>query len=205
MSSPTRVRNDHPHRHCEEPLGDAATQGNHAGRAAPLACRGAITLAMFAALALAAGPASTQTDAAATKPTVEHAWARATVAVVKTGAAYLTITGHGAADRLLSATTPVAERAELHMTSSEGNVMRMRPVDGLAVPATGAVTLDPGGYHLMLLGLKQPLVAGQRFPLALTFQNAGAMRVEVVVEAAGAARPMDMDHAMPGMMPGAKP
>ncbi len=205
MSSLTRVKNDHPHRHCGEPLGDAATQGNHTGRAAPLACRNAVTFIMFAVFALAASPALAQTDPAATRPTVEHAWARATVAVVKTGAAYFTITGHGAADRLLSATTPVAERAELHMTGNDGNVMRMRPVDGLAVPATGAVTLDPGGYHLMLVGLRQPLVAGQHFPLALTFQNAGAMRVEVVVEAAGAARPMEMNHAMPGMTPGAKP
>ena len=167
--------------------------------------RSSLALTMFACLTLGAAPGLAQADPAAMKPTVEHAWARATVAVVKTGAAYFTITGHGAADRLLSATTPVAERAELHVTRNEGNVMRMRPVDGLAVPATGAVTLDPGGYHLMLVGLKQPLVAGQHFPLALTFQNAGAMRVEVVVEAAGAARPMEMGHAMPGMMPGAKP
>ncbi len=153
-------------------------------------------------LALGAGHAAAQT---APKPTVEHAWARATVAMVKTGAAYFTITGHGAPDKLVSASTPVAEKAELHETIHDGNVMKMRPMDGLAVPATGAVVLDPGGYHLMLVGLKQPLVAGQHFPLSLTFQNSGAMGVDVVVEAAGAARPMAMDHAMPGMMPVAKP
>lgn len=129
---------------------------------------------------------------AQTAPTVEHAWARATVAAVKTGAAYLTIVGHGVADRLLSAATPVADRAELHDSMSEGNVIRMRPVAGVTVPAGTSVVLTPGGTHLMLVGLKGPLTVGQHFPLTLVFENAGKVEADVVVAAAGAAGPMEM-------------
>jgi len=145
------------------------------------------------AVTLLAGLLAAQAARAQTAPTVEHAWARATVAAVKTGAAYLTITGHGAADVLLSAATPVADRAELHEAISEGNVMRMRPVERLMVPVSASVVLTPGGTHVMLVGLKGPLTVGQHFPLTLVFQDAGKLEADVVVAAAGAARPMEMN------------
>ncbi len=159
-------------------------------------------LLLLAMLVLGAGYAAAQP---APKPTIDHAWARATVAAVKTGAAYLTITAHGAPDKLVSASTPVAERAELHETQRDGDIMKMRPVESLDIAGTAKVVLAPSGLHLMLIGLKQPLVPGQHFPLSLTFQNAGTVETEIVVERAGAAGPMDMDHGMPGMMPATKP
>ncbi len=125
-------------------------------------------------------------------PTVEHAWSRA---AVKTGAAYVTITGHGAPDRLISATTPVAERAEIHESMADGTVMRMRPVAGVAIPASAPVVLAPGGLHIMLVNLRQPLVRGQHFPLTLVFEKAGTVESDVTVEAAGAAMPMAMPMA----------
>jgi copper(I)-binding protein len=126
---------------------------------------------------------------------VENGWARATAGTAKTGAAYVTIIDHGAPDRLLAAATPVAGKAELHETIKDGDVMKMRPVAGLAVTAGTSITLAPGGYHIMLMDLKQPLTIGQRFPLTLTFQNAGAIDTTVVVQAVGAAHAIPMDHS----------
>jgi periplasmic copper chaperone A len=117
---------------------------------------------------------------------VENAWARATASAASTGAAYLTIIDHGAPDRLVSASTPIAGSAELHQTTQHGGVMEMRPVDGLAVSAGKPVTLAPGGYHLMLMGLRQPLHAGESFPLTLRFEKSGAVQVSVAVQSAGA-------------------
>jgi len=125
---------------------------------------------------------------------VSNAWARATPGKAETGAAYLTIQSP-TADRLVSASTPVAKRAELHTMSMEGMVMKMRPLAALDIPAGQAVTLNPGGMHIMLLGLKQPLHEGQSFPLTLTFEKAGPREVTVAVgkpgatAAAGAAQP----------------
>ncbi len=137
---------------------------------------------------------------------VEKAWARPTVAAVKTGAAYVTIIDRGAPDRLIGASTPIAGEAGLHETIHDGDVMKMRPVDGLPIPSNSPVTFTPGGYHIMLMGLKQPLKAGQTFALALKFQNAGTVETMVTVRAAAPDAEMPMN--MPGMgnMPGmAKP
>ena len=119
---------------------------------------------------------------------VSNAWARATPGKAETGAAYLTIQSP-TADRLVSASTPVAKRAELHTMSMEGMVMKMRPLAALDIPAGQAVTLNPGGMHIMLLGLKQPLHEGQSFPLTLTFEKAGPRVVTVAVEKPGATGP----------------
>ncbi len=136
---------------------------------------------------------------------VENAWARATVPSVKTGAVYVTIMDHGAPDRLVAASTPVAGMAELHETIHDGNVMKMRPIDGLAISSQAPVTFSPGGYHIMLMGLKQPLKVGETFPLSLKFQNAGTIDTTVTVQAAGAGAMQmggathDMSMNMPGM------
>lgn len=119
---------------------------------------------------------------------VANAWARATPGKAETGAAYATIRSP-TADRLVSVSTPVAKKAELHTMSMQGMVMKMRPLAGLDVAAGQAVTLKPGGEHIMLLGLNQPLREGQSFPLTLEFEKAGPRTVTVMVEKAGAAGP----------------
>lgn len=106
--------------------------------------------------------------------------------VSENGAAYFHIRNHGnAVDRLTGASTPMAERAELHTHLSSGGVMKMRRLDGVDVPANGAVMFQPGGLHVMLLGLKRPLKAGESFPLVLRFERAGALEVVVTVRARG--------------------
>ena len=114
---------------------------------------------------------------------VESAWARPSVAGQSAGGAYLKITGGALADRLLSASAPVAQHAELHTMTMEGDVMRMRSVDAVAVPPGQTVELKPGGMHLMFVGLAQPLKTGSRFPLTLRFEKAGAITVQVKVAA----------------------
>lgn len=99
----------------------------------------------------------------------------------RVGVVYLTVAGSGAADRLLSVSSEVADRVELHQSMSDNGVMRMRPVQGLAVPANGKVTLSPGGYHLMLIGLHKDLNPGESFPVILTFQNSGNLTATATV------------------------
>jgi copper(I)-binding protein len=158
------------------------------------------TLALGAALlASLAGIAQAQTPTIS----VENAWARPTVPAVKTGAVYVTILDHGAPDRLVAVSTPVAGEAQLHETIKDGSVMKMRPVDGLAIPRDQPVAFAPGGYHIMLTNLKQPLTAGAHFPLSLKFQNAGTVETMVTVQA-GATPAMTMGagaHEMPMNMP----
>jgi copper(I)-binding protein len=132
---------------------------------------------------------------------VDHAWSRAAMAG-RTGVAYLTIRDKGAPDRLVSVTSPVAERAELHESYSESGVMKMRPVAGLAVAPGNPVTLKPGGYHIMLVSLKRALIEGEKVPLTLTFEKAGPVSVTAVVQKAGAGAMTDqhghMDMPMGG-------
>ncbi|TFV90878.1 copper chaperone PCu(A)C [Oxalobacteraceae bacterium OM1] len=119
---------------------------------------------------------------------IGHPHARATVAAQPTGAAYLSIQNKGkAADRLIAASTPVAQSVEIHSMKMDGNVMRMREVAAIEVPAGGKVSLAPGAdYHLMLVGLKQPLKLDDAFPLTLTFEKAGKVEVSVTVDGAAA-------------------
>jgi copper(I)-binding protein len=150
-----------------------------------------IALAALLVLASVAG-------AAAQTPSIEadHVWARATPGGAKTAAIYMTLVNKGSADdRLVSVSTPVAGVAELHTSTTENGMMRMRPVEALDVtPGTPAV-LKPGGYHVMLMELKGPLVTGQSFAVSLTFEKAGRIDVTATVEKAGAMGP----DAMPGM------
>jgi len=99
------------------------------------------------------------------------------------GAAYLTITNNGdEPDRLVSVTTDVAEAVEVHDVTMKDNVMEMRPLhDGLEIPAGETVSLEPGGYHLMLIGLTKSLLAGKSFDLTLTFEHAGDVTVTVPI------------------------
>ncbi|HUK07355.1 MAG TPA: copper chaperone PCu(A)C [Stellaceae bacterium] len=127
---------------------------------------------------------------------VQHAWARATPAGAKTAALYMTLVNHGPADdRLLSVTTPAAGKAEVHSTTTENGVTRMRPAGALTVTPGTPTELKPGGYHVMLMDLKAPLVAGQSVTLSLTFEKAGTVNATASVEKAGSMGPSDM----PGM------
>jgi copper(I)-binding protein len=144
--------------------------------------------------------------------TASDAWARATMSPAQAGAVYVTIADHGAPDALIGAATPVAAKAELHETIHDGDVMKMRPVARLAVSASAPAVLAPGGYHIMLTGLKKPLSAGQTFPLSLRFEKAGTVETVVTVKVAGGGGGMNMGGAghdtqhmnMPGMgMPAA--
>jgi copper(I)-binding protein len=105
----------------------------------------------------------------------------------------MTITNNGPADTLVSATSPRAERVDLHEMSMDGNVMRMRPVTSFTVPADGAVALTPNGLHLMLTGLTSSLVAGETVPVTLTFERAGAVEVMLPVRARTASE-AEMHH-----------
>ncbi len=112
--------------------------------------------------------------------------ARATVAGQAAGGGFLKLENKGADDRLLSASAGVSRTVELHSMSMDGDVMRMRQVDAIVLPAGKTVELKPGGLHLMFMGLKAPLRAGETFPLTLKFEKAGEVTVQVKIEAAGA-------------------
>lgn len=120
---------------------------------------------------------------------VEQPWARATAPQQKVGGAYVTLTSPSG-DRLLGASSPAASRVELHEMRTEGDVMRMRELaGGLDLPAGRAVAMAPGGYHLMLVDLKQPLVAGQSVPVQLRFRDAPPVEVQLQVAPVAAAGP----------------
>jgi copper(I)-binding protein len=117
---------------------------------------------------------------------IDHAWSRAAMAG-RIGVVYLTITDTGLADQLIGVSSPVAEKAELHESFSDKGVMKMRPVAALPVAKGQPVTLSPGGYHIMLVHLKQALKEGDVVPLTLTFEKAGAVSTTATVAKAGAA------------------
>jgi hypothetical protein len=112
---------------------------------------------------------------------IESPWARESV--TRTGAAYLTVRNGGDADdRLIGVATEVADKAELHASVVQDGVMRMRPLEAVEVPAHGEAALEPGGIHVMLIGLKAPLEEGGTFALMLVFENAGEIEVMATIE-----------------------
>lgn len=143
---------------------------------------------------------------------IEHPWVRMTPGGAKVGGGYMTIDNHGAAaDRLVAVTAEVADHVEIHRMAEKDGVMTMRMVEGgLEVPANGKITLAPGAYHLMMVGLKQPLKQGERIKGTLTFEKAGTVAVEFAVEGMGGPKAEDAhggamsghdmpNHTMPGM------
>jgi copper(I)-binding protein len=118
---------------------------------------------------------------------IDHPFARATPPGAKTGGVFVTVENTGSqSDRLLSVSSPVAGVAELHEMSVDAGVMRMRSVAGFEVKPGETLQLKPGGYHVMLSELRRPLRVGDKFPLTLRFENAGAVEVSVWVEEMGA-------------------
>lgn len=135
----------------------------------------------LAALLTAATPALAQ-HAGSHGVELSDAWARASPGAAKMGAAYVTLHNPGkTADRLVGASAPVADSIELHMVQKDGDILRMRPTSAIEVGPGATTKLEPGGYHLMLMGLKAPLKNGDRFPLQLRFEHAGTETVEVKV------------------------
>ena len=116
---------------------------------------------------------------------VEVAWSRATPPGATVGGAYLQIVNDGPPDRLISLMSPVARSVEMHEMLMKGTLMEMRPVQSVPVPARGRVRFEPGGLHVMLIDLKQPLKEGERFPLKLRFARAGDLTIDVVVRGLG--------------------
>lgn len=124
--------------------------------------------------------------------TIQHPWARATAGGAKAGALYLTVANGGAeADRLTSVTTEAAGRCELHLSEMNGDVMSMKMVDSVEVPAGGRAAFAPQGAHIMLLGLKAPLKKGTRFAATLHFEKAGDVAIEVAVQGIGDLKPQE--------------
>ena len=131
---------------------------------------------------------------------IGHPWARATPKGASVGGGYMTITNTGtASERLTGCSSAVAQSFEVHEMKMEGGVMKMRPVaGGIEIKPGQTVTLDPDGYHVMLVGLKEQLKQGSRFKATLEFAKAGKVEVDFVVEGMGAKAPAD-DHDMPGI------
>ncbi len=125
---------------------------------------------------------------------IGHPYARVTAAGQPIGGGYLTLDNKGRDDKLLSARAAVSASVELHSMSMEGDVMRMREVDSVALPSGKKVELKPGGFHIMFVGLKAPLKAGDKFPMTLKFEKAGEVEVMVSVEAPKAAGAAPADH-----------
>lgn len=143
---------------------------------------------IMAALALAIGVlTATAAEADPSSISVEHAWSRATPKGAVTGVGYVTITNNGTGeDRLLGASSPVAETIQFHAGSTESGVMKMTQLPALDLAPGQTVTLKPGGIHMMMMGLTQPLREGQTFPLTLTFEKAGAVEVTAHIGKVGA-------------------
>lgn len=113
---------------------------------------------------------------------VSEVWSRAMPPSAPTGAVYFTLQNPGAAqDRLLAARTPRANRAELHTHVQKGDLMSMQQVDSVSVPANGTLQFKPGGHHVMLFELTEPLRAGEHFPLTLQFEKAGELTLDVQI------------------------
>lgn len=145
--------------------------------------------ALIAAALLSPAIALAHGETRAGDLTIANPWTRAAGANAN-GAAFLSLRNGGAqADRLVSAETPLATRIELHSMIRDGDVMRMRPVPDIPIAAGQTVELRPGGLHVMLIGLREPLRQGAEVPLVLRFERAGEVRIMLHVQAAGARAP----------------
>ena len=127
--------------------------------------------------------------------TLTGLWTRATPPNAPAGGGFLTITNDGdEPDRLVAVSSPGVKTGEIHEMKVEDGVMTMRPLeDGLEIPAHGSVTLAPGGYHLMFIGLEKPFVEGEELPVTLTFAGAGSVDVVLPVAAMGSKGPSGGD------------
>lgn len=144
---------------------------------------------IFAALALALASAGGAHEYKVGSLHIDHPVIRVASPASKTGAGFMTISNRGKqADRLLSVTTDASNRADLHGTVQQGNVMQMRAqAGGVAIPAGGTVAFAPGGLHVMFIGLKAAMPQGRLIKARLQFERAGTVDVMFKAEAAGQA------------------
>lgn len=129
---------------------------------------------------------------------IDRPWSRAVPRGASVAAGYLTIRNTGTEpDRLVSGTTPIAGKFEVHEMSMDNGVMRMRPVaDGLVINPGQTVELKPQSFHIMMTGVNQPVEKGKSFKGSLRFEKAGTVEVEFSVEAIGAMAPATAAHGM---------
>jgi periplasmic copper chaperone A len=145
---------------------------------------------VLAAVFLSAGAAAAETYTVGAIE-IGNPWARATPKGAPVAGAYMTITNKGAeTDRLIGAASPVASKLEVHQMSMDNGIMSMRPVaGGLEIKPGQTIVFKPESFHLMLLGLKQPLAQGERVKATLEFAKAGKLDLEYRVESIGAQGP----------------
>ena len=142
---------------------------------------------VFSLLALASLPAAAQVA-------IEKPWARATAPGARVAGGYMVIRNRGAADRLLSVSSPASAKVELHVHVHDNGVMRMHEVSAYDVPAKGAFELKPGGAHLMFVDIKRPFKEGEKVPVKLKFEKAGAVNAEFHVGRLGGTAPPALRH-----------
>lgn len=135
--------------------------------------------------------ALTAQSAWATNVTVTDAWARATMPGQKVSGAYMKLTADADA-KLVGASSPVVPRVEVHEMKMDGDVMRMREVPAIDLPKGQTVSLEPGGYHIMLMNLAKPIAAGAVIPITLTVESDG--KRETIEVKAEARMPGGMQH-----------
>ena len=152
--------------------------------------------AALAAIVLLASPAFAADSVQQGPLTLSGAFTRATLPNAPVGGGFVSIENTGdQADRLVSASSPVAKEVQIHEMAMDGDVMRMRRLsDGLELPAGETTVLKPGSYHLMMMGLNQPLVEGQTVSLTLTFEHAGSVDLDVPVLGTAADAPQHAGH-----------
>lgn len=155
------------------------------------------TLASVLFVALLCGAPARAQEVKAGDLVITQAWTRATPNGAKIGGGYLTIENKGSTpDRLLGGSTDAAGRVEVHQMTTKDGVMTMRPLgDGLTIDPGKTVKLAPGGYHLMMFDLKNPLKQGDTVPVTLKFEKAGEVKVSLAVQGIGAQEP---GNAAPG-------
>jgi periplasmic copper chaperone A len=155
------------------------------------------TLACAAALLVLSGASSQAQEIKAGDLVIAQAWSRATPGGAKIAGGYLTIENKGTApDRLTAVSGNIAGRVEIHEMAMNNGVMTMRPLEkGLEIGPGKTVKLAPGGYHLMLMDLKNPLKQGEKVPLELQFEKAGKVAVSLDVQGVGAQGPAGAGHS----------
>lgn len=140
--------------------------------------------AAFAAAVLLATPAFAHNGVVHLGPiNISKPFTRATLPNAPVGGGFFTIENTGTeADRLVSATSTIAKDTQIHEMALQGDVMKMRKLpEGLEIPAGETVVLAPGGFHLMFMGINQPLVEGETVSVTLTFEKAGTVELELPV------------------------
>jgi copper(I)-binding protein len=158
-------------------------------------------LGIFVAVAIVLSSSAHAYDYKVGAIEIDRPWSRAVPKGATVAAGYLTIRNTGSEpDRLVSGSTPVAGKFEVHEMSMDNGIMRMRPVtDGLVIKPGETVELKPQSFHIMMMGLKAPIEKGKPFKGSLVFEKAGAVDIDFSVEAVGAAAPAAAAHDMHNM------